>query len=152
METRQCRHCLKVFPLNRDNFGNTPSGGFRFKCRACMRAHVDAYSKANKEGVAERMAVRKEREAQAGGNGYSEEDVETLRKRLADRCAYCDAPLKGRGHVDHKIPIAQGGRNEPANLTLCCEKCNLAKHAKNVDEFLRWRLQRGLTNRTPRVV
>jgi 5-methylcytosine-specific restriction endonuclease McrA len=107
---------------------------------------------ANKKGVAERMAVRKEREAQAGGKGYSEEDVQTLRKLLADRCAYCDVQLNGKGHVDHKTPIAQGGRNEPANLTLCCEKCNLAKHAKDVNQFLLWRLQHGLKNRIPRVV
>lgn len=49
-------------------------------------------------------------------------------------------------------PIAKGGRDEPANLTLACEKCNLAKHAKDVEEFLRWRTQRGLKNRRPRVV
>lgn len=152
MESRQCRYCLQVFPLSRDYFGNTPGGGFRFKCRACMRAHVDAYNKANKEGVAERSTVRKTREAKAGGSGYSKEDIEKLRKLLADRCAYCDVPLNGRGHVDHKTPIAQGGRNEPINLTLCCEKCNLAKHAKNVEEFIRWRVQRGLKIRTPRVV
>lgn len=152
MEVRQCRDCQKSFPLTRDNFGNTPSGGFRFKCRACMRAHVADYSAANKGGVTARGAIRREREARAGGTGYSDSDTANIRKFLGDRCAYCDIPLNSAGHIDHMTPIAQGGRNEAANITLCCEKCNLAKHAKNVEQFLRWRTQRGLTNRYPRVV
>lgn len=152
MDIRQCRSCLESYPLTRDNFGNTPSGGFRFKCRACMRAHVEAYSAANKDGVAERAAVRREREARAGGIGYSNSDIAKVRRLLGDRCAYCDIPLNSAGHVDHMTPVAQGGKNEASNVTLCCEKCNLAKHAKNVEQFLRWRAERGLKNRNPRVV
>ena len=117
-----------------------------------MRAHVGAYSAANKDGVAERAAVRREREDRAGGKGYSDSDVSRIRRQLGDRCAYCDIPLDNAGHVDHMMPVAQGGKNEAANITLCCEKCNLAKHAKNVEQFLRWRIQRGLKNRNPRVV
>ena len=152
MEIRQCLTCFKSYPLNRDNFGNTPSGGFRFKCRACMRAYVKDYSSANKDGVAERSAIRREREALAAGNGYTDEDILKIRKLLEDRCAYCNAQLADRWHIDHMNPVVQGGRTEVSNLTLCCEKCNFAKHAKNVEQFLYWRTQRGLKNRNPRVV
>ena len=152
VEIRQCRECLGTYPLTRDNFGNTPSGGFRFKCRSCMRAHVAAYSAANKDGLVERAATRKERQIRAGGNGYSDADISKIRGELGDRCAYCDIPLYKTGHIDHMTPVAQGGRDEASNVTICCEKCNLAKHAKNVEQFLQWRLQRGLKNRNPRVV
>lgn len=152
MEIRQCKDCLKSLPLSREHFGNTPSGGFRFKCRACMRAHVGAYSTANKDGVSERATLRRERLISAGGAGFSLDDVSKIRRSLQDRCAYCDAPLNGEGHTDHMKPVAQGGKDEAANITLCCEKCNLAKHAKNVEQFLRWRTERGLKNRVPRVV
>jgi len=152
MERKSCRDCCVSYPLTREFFGNTPSGGFRHQCRACMRAHVGKYSKENKTGVVARANLRKERELRAGGAGYNEADVAHIRALLSDRCAYCDVPLARGGHVDHKTPIAQGGRNEAANLTLCCERFNLAKHAKNVEQFRRWRTERGLKTRNPRLV
>jgi 5-methylcytosine-specific restriction endonuclease McrA len=152
MDTQRCSGCGQVHPRTRDYFGNTPSGNFRTKCRACVRAHVAAHSAANVGAASERADLRRQREAAAGGDGYTEADVARIRKALGDRCAYCDAQLANGGHVDHKTPIAKGGRDEAANITLACEKCNLAKHAKDVEEFLRWRLQRGLRNRSPRVV
>lgn len=33
-------------------------------------------------------------------------------------------------HVDHKIPIAMGGKTEESNLHTLCAECNLGKHAK----------------------
>lgn len=152
MQSQPCKDCGRLLPLTRENFGNTPSGGFRRQCRACMRGHVKGYSEVNKEGVKERNQLRQERQAVAGGAGYRDEDVTKIRKYLSDRCAYCNGPLLGAGHIDHMIPVARGGKNETTNITLCCEPCNLAKHAKNVEEFLRWRSERGLKNRLPRVV
>ncbi len=44
-------------------------------------------------------------------------------------CAYCH--LKdGTGlglHVDHIIPVKEGGTNDPANLTTSCQTCNFGK-------------------------
>lgn len=151
MESQQCRKCLKWLPKDRDHFGNTPNGNYRQQCRECMRNHVQKYSASNKEGVAERSLLRRNREAASGGNGYTIADIQRIRVALADRCAYCDCELNGGGHVDHKTPVAQGGQSDASNITLCCEKCNLAKHAKNVDEFIKWRSVRGLKNRIPRV-
>ncbi|RVT86243.1 HNH endonuclease [Inhella crocodyli] len=152
MQTQKCSGCGNVYPMTREHFGNTPNGNFRTKCRACVRAHVAAHSAANVGAASERAELRRQRIAAAGGRGYTDADVERIRNALGDRCAYCADELNGSGHVDHKTPIAKGGRDEPANITLACEKCNLAKHAKDVEEFLRWRAQRGLLNRHPRVV
>lgn len=47
------------------------------------------------------------------------------------RCQYC-----GRGapqvllHVDHRIPRALGGTNDPSNLVASCATCNVGKGAE----------------------
>jgi hypothetical protein len=53
-------------------------------------------------------------------------------------CAYCghhgtSATLE----VDHKMPLARGGTDDPANLTTACWECNRAKGTMTDGEF-RW--------------
>lgn len=109
-----------------------------------MRAHVKAYDSAHPDGAAARAKLRREREYAAGGSGYTERDLQELRLRLGDRCAYCDSHLGGKGHLDHMTPVAKGGRNEIGNVTYCCEACNQAKHAKTFEEYIAWRRTRKL--------
>lgn len=50
-------------------------------------------------------------------------------KRDEFTCQYCghsapDVKLQ----VDHVIPVAHGGTNDPDNLTTACEMCNRGKH------------------------
>jgi 5-methylcytosine-specific restriction endonuclease McrA len=52
------------------------------------------------------------------------------------KCAYCDkegVPLQ----IEHIHPRAKGGSNRVSNLTLSCERCNLKKGTKSIDEFLK---------------
>ncbi len=56
-----------------------------------------------------------------------------LRTKIIDRdqktCQMCGI-TRGDGaklHVDHKLPVAQGGRTCEANLWTLCEACNLGK-------------------------
>ena len=47
-------------------------------------------------------------------------------------CAYCgstgDATKRQNGFdIDHVVPVAAGGGNEPSNLTLACIQCNASK-------------------------
>lgn len=45
---------------------------------------------------------------------------------FAGQCAYCgrtDRPM----HIDHRVPVARGGKSDPDNLVLACRDCNLAK-------------------------
>lgn len=54
-----------------------------------------------------------------------------IRKNLCDRyggrCAYCDAYVGMKGTVDHYVPQALGGQNQPHNLRWSCLKCNNLK-------------------------
>jgi len=56
------------------------------------------------------------------------------------RCAYCDASGVGPGsvplNIDHIHPRAKGGGNRVDNLTLACIRCNQAKGAQDVTEFV----------------
>jgi 5-methylcytosine-specific restriction endonuclease McrA len=53
------------------------------------------------------------------------------------KCHYCATPLTltGRWHVEHKMPKALGGGNEPGNLVASCAPCNHAKRDTTDIEF-----------------
>ena len=49
-------------------------------------------------------------------------------RRDGYRCRECGATNKETTlHVDHILPVSQGGTNEISNLQTLCQKCNLAK-------------------------
>jgi 5-methylcytosine-specific restriction endonuclease McrA len=50
-----------------------------------------------------------------------------------DPCAYCGAPTE---HLDHIVPVAEGGEQRWTNLTAACARCNRAKHADSLLMFL----------------
>ena len=54
-----------------------------------------------------------------------------VRERAGRRCEYCqleqsDSPLAAL-HIEHIIPKAHGGTDDPENLALACIDCNLHK-------------------------
>lgn len=150
VDQRVCKTCLQSFPLTRDYFGNTPSGNYRWQCRGCMRQHVKNYSIENPEAAKVRSELRKKRESGVGSVRAT--DVDILKKKYANRCAYCDAALINGFHVDHILPVAKGGGNSIENLALCCKKCNLAKHAKTLEEFYAWMDARKIKYRLPKLI
>lgn len=93
--------------------------------RAAASAAVGA---ADTEATCEARAVR---------------SVSRKRRRLfteaGGQCHYCkcDLQLTDSWHVDHKLPRALGGGNEPENLAVACSACNLAKADKTDVEFSR---------------
>lgn len=51
-------------------------------------------------------------------------------KRDGFRCAYCGTtPLQTQApmHVDHVVPVAEGGTDDPENLITACAPCNMGK-------------------------
>jgi 5-methylcytosine-specific restriction endonuclease McrA len=66
--------------------------------------------------------------------GY--ETREYLLEKWNRQCAYCgnsNTPLQ----VEHIHPRAKGGTDRLSNLTLSCEKCNLAKGIQDIRVFLK---------------
>ncbi len=61
---------------------------------------------------------------------------EYLLHKWEHKCTYCgkeNIPLQ----IEHIVPRAKGGSNRVSNLCLSCEKRNLAKGTKNIEEFLK---------------
>ena len=50
-------------------------------------------------------------------------------------CVYCRGRLPNASHIDHILPVNQGGTNERENLQLLCPGCNLRKSDRNDAEF-----------------
>lgn len=59
-------------------------------------------------------------------------------ERCAGRCHYCRTALtlEGTWHVEHMLPRALGGTDDPFNLVAACAPCNLAKRDRTALEFL----------------
>lgn len=49
-------------------------------------------------------------------------------------CVYCGAPAT---HLDHRVPVSDGGGNEAGNLVAACQSCNLRKGGTTEGEFRR---------------
>lgn len=56
-------------------------------------------------------------------------------KRDGFKCRYCGAlAVSTLLHVDHVVPRAEGGTDDPTNLLAACADCNLGKSAVPLDE------------------
>jgi hypothetical protein len=57
-------------------------------------------------------------------------------KRDGFNCQYCGAtPPRAVLHIDHIIPVAEGGGNEDTNLVTACDACNLGKAANSLESI-----------------
>jgi hypothetical protein len=54
-----------------------------------------------------------------------------VRRRAGDRCEYCQLKQEhlpfATFHVEHIIPRKHGGDDNPSNLALACDRCNVHK-------------------------
>lgn len=54
-------------------------------------------------------------------------------ERAYDRCEYCGLSQAGQAatfHIDHVVPLAEGGQTTADNLALTCVSCSLHKAAR----------------------
>lgn len=79
--------------------------------------------------VISRVRANHHRRRNAPGS-FTAADIEDIRKAQGNRCYICGKKLK-KYHVDHFIPIALGGTNDPGNLRLACPHCNYSKNKKH---------------------
>jgi 5-methylcytosine-specific restriction endonuclease McrA len=59
-------------------------------------------------------------------------------ERSQGRCHYCHTPLMldGKWHVEHMLPKALGGPDDPWNLVAACVTCNLTKSDQTALEYV----------------
>ncbi|MCO5168166.1 MAG: HNH endonuclease [Planctomycetes bacterium] len=79
--------------------------------------------------------------------------LQAIHRRTRGRCTYCGIRLLWRLHgvrseqgweVDHWIPRADGGDNDPDNLWAACWACNRSKSDLTGGEYLTQRWENGL--------
>jgi hypothetical protein len=99
--------------------------------RAWRDAHPDQTRSYTKRAKARRRALL----ARVGGT-HTAKDIRLLHEQQGGRCAYCRATLTLRYTIDHIVPLARGGSNDPTNLCIACLICNSSKGAKLLSEWL----------------
>lgn len=83
----------------------------------------------------EYMKLQKHRRRGAGGS-FTKKDIDFLMSSQKSKCVVCFTSLLEGKHIDHILPIALGGTNDPSNLQLLCPKCNRQKSAKHPVDFM----------------
>ncbi|MGX2967515.1 HNH endonuclease [Ursidibacter sp. B-7004-1] len=154
MESKVCKDCGKTYPITREFFGQYKNKrsdgsikiGFRNSCRKCMANNTKEYDTQNPENVLARR-MRREKAVLSSGGNYTQSDISILRNKLNDKCRFCGVGLNGGGDIEHLTPVSRGGSSNINNLTLSCYKCNAEKTNKTLNEYLEWRIERGLSVR-----
>lgn len=95
--------------------------------RAYDNARCEAWVKSHPEHTKANTARRRARLRAAGGQ-ITATDIAAQYDTQRATCHYCPSSIAhGRFHVDHYVPLAKGGSNEPSNMVLACPECNKAK-------------------------
>lgn len=148
-------------PVSAFNRSSSTRHGLQYRCRDCDRAYKRERLRdpVNLERQRERIrqADRRRRAAHWAvtplANGYQRvreagghaEKVtpETLLAHWAEygvsehECWACGAPWEhgSSGHLDHVVPVADGGSHAPLNLRPLCQPCSLGKRS---DPLMLW--------------
>ncbi|MEH7374931.1 HNH endonuclease [Neobacillus drentensis] len=130
-ETRQCRICQEVKPLDQFEIDRRyKAGHYTTRCRSCK---YESGSVANRA-----WHHLKERAAKEGRKlEISQEEIEKLFLTF-ETCIYCGVHQNDVDEVfqvDHLIARSLGGTDVLANLICSCARCNRMKGAKTVAQF-----------------
>ena len=123
---------------------------YREKHKEAIRKYLKGYYKANAEAFREykrnyrkqhpeiHRAQYKLRRARIKSNGgqFTRQELRDMRVTQNGICFYCQRQHEPNAlHVDHVIPIRQGGRHEVANIVLACWICNLEKGGRRPEQW-----------------
>lgn len=84
----------------------------------------------NPELVRLQSSARRARQRAAGGH-VSRDIVRKLYALQKGKCPCCAAPLGRDFHLDHIVPLVDGGSHDDGNLQLLTGPCNLRKNRKD---------------------
>ena len=130
VEKRTCRLCNEKKSIDSFEIDKRVKGGYTTRCKTCKaglndRARV-LYSNLKRRGRDIEVTLKELRAILAAFDG---------------KCIYCNASEDDTGtthHIDHIIPLSEGGRNHKSNLVVACDPCNRSKgNAPFIDFYLR---------------
>lgn len=135
--TSHCKSCLAEYrELNRGKSRDY----FRERIRANPeenRRKMSEWVKKNPDKVTVQRHKRRDRLAGNGGS-FTDKDIANMRAIQQGHCCYCGR-LGQHLHLEHIIPITQGGPSDSWNLALACQKCNSSKSNRTLEQWVnRW--------------
>ena len=110
---KRCRRCLSSLPLANFSRARRTSDGLADSCRPCSNNSRHLLRKAMPHWEALGINPR--------------------------TCTYCGVALDSTAaqlHVDHVVPVAAGGTDDPSNLVPACRSCNCSKGDKPLSDWL----------------
>lgn len=99
-----------------------------------IAAYTAAWQKANPDKMRAKYHRRRARKAGNGGT-HTADDIQRQGDCQKWKCWWCGEDCSDKYHVDHIIPLAKGGHNNPSNIVITCPYCNQSKHDKLPDEW-----------------
>ncbi len=105
--------------------------------REKMRIASAQWKKENATLVIEYSARRRARIKRNGFEKVTKDELDDLFNKQDGKCGYCKRAINDdTAHLDHVEPISRGGAHALYNLIWACQRCNLSKGSKTVDEWL----------------
>ena len=77
---------------------------------------------------------RRQRKANAPGNGVTPEQWQKQKEPYGNRCAYCDM-VTTVSVMEHMVPLSRGGDHDICNVIPACRRCNAKKNTMTALEF-----------------
>ena len=103
-----------------------------------IRQKNKEWRKRNPESVRIHRQNRRARKNYNGGK-LTPGLAKMLYKEQNGKCACCGKELNNVFHLDHIMPLFLGGENIDSNIQLLTPRCNLQKHKKHPDDFMKER-------------
>lgn len=130
-ETRTCRLCNVDKPLELFEVDSRVKGGRTHRCRECKHGLDDRASRSFRD-------LKKRALADGTPLEVTRKELQALYLAFDGKCIYCGAKEDGKGrahHLDHVIPVNDGGRHHISNFVLACPPCNTSKNNKPLIAF-----------------
>ena len=146
---KRCSKCRRFASVDAFSPDRRAMDGLQSQCKRCICANGKKWREENPEKwrasrsrwrannpdkvrAIHRNTSHKRYRQKSGGIGAAE----LLAWEAAQRkvCHWCGVRCK-TWHVDHRTPLAKGGRHDLDNLVIACPSCNLSKAARDPIEF-----------------
>lgn len=130
-----CVECVKSRQQKwyQNNKSRNYANARKSKLSDSVRAHnYDAKYRSkpnNKERQRLHNANRRARERNAQGE-FTAKDICELMEKQNGCCNHCGHNIRHKYHIDHIVPLINGGSNFPTNLQLLCPTCNTLKGSR----------------------
>lgn len=89
----------------------------------------------NNPGMARAQHQRRRALKKNAVGSFSATDIQIQMRSQANRCWWCGVGLDKGWHIDHLIPLAKGGSNNPENIVISCPHCNVSRQDRLPQEW-----------------